>query len=158
SQPPLFQALAFLAFCEVGLLSSLMCAAVTGTPKSVLMLLGDEAGITEADASVAQARSILESSSATPLTVYVEHLDLRRSGRAYLEELPDWLFMKYRGREPSVIIAAGDDVVRFLTQARSLLWPTVPIVFAVSDPNRSKQQLGGHATGVVFRWEIQNSL
>ena len=84
SQPPLFQALAFLAFCEVGLLSSPMCAAVTGTPKSVLMLLGDEAGITEADASVAQARSTLESGSATPLTVYVEHLDLRRFGRAYL--------------------------------------------------------------------------
>jgi signal transduction histidine kinase len=132
--------------------------AASGSPKSVLLLVTGQSGILEVDEAVAGVRTILQSQSLSPLTLYTEYLDQDRFGSEYLERLPYWYLEKYRSHKPDVIVAGGGGL-DFLLQSRLHLWPRVPIVFSLVDERiLSRAPLGEQITGIVFSGDVQKLL
>ena len=79
-------------------------------------------------------RSTLNAESTTPLTLYLEHLDVSRfSGEAYEESLARHLLTKYQDRPIDVIVAIGGGALDFALRHRQSLWPDTPVVFAFVD-------------------------
>lgn len=61
--------------------------------------------------------------------VFDEFLDMPRfGGQAYEDTVETYLREKYANRPPEVIVAAGQDALRFLLGTRSRLFPDAPIV------------------------------
>jgi signal transduction histidine kinase len=54
------------------------------------------------------------------------------SGKDYQRELREGYIRKYRDRKPDVIIAAGQDSIKFMVESHATAFPNVPIIFCGS--------------------------
>ena len=119
-----------------------------------VVLLYDERttlpGLAAIDASIART---LTSSSAEPIEVYRESMDLSRFGSApYLLILQDYLRKKYADKKIDVVVAVMSPALDFLLTHENVVFPGTPIVFCGID----SRELGGRAlpsrvTGVLLK-------
>src|SRR5262245_56400766 len=79
-------------------------------------------------------RSTVNASSSSPVTIYVESLDLSRfTGPDYEESLQAHFRVKYRDKRVGVLVAIGSATLDYVLRRRAELWPGVPVVFAMVD-------------------------
>jgi hypothetical protein len=119
-----------------------------------IVLLYDERttlpGLAAMDASIART---LNSSSAEPIEVYRESMDLSRFGSdTYLLLLQDYLRKKYADKKIDVVVAVMSPALDFLLNHENVVFPGTPIVFCGID----RRELGGRAlpsrvTGVLLK-------
>ena len=108
-----------------------------------VVLLYDERttlpGLAALDASIFRT---LTSSSAEPVEVYRESMDLSRFGSdTYLLVLQDYLRNKYADRKIDVVVAVMSPALDFLLSHENLVFPGTPIVFCGID----RRELGSRA-------------
>jgi signal transduction histidine kinase len=85
-------------------------------------------------------RSTVNATSRSPVSIYVESLDLSRfGGPTYEQSLQAHLQVKYQDRPIGVIVAVGDAALEFVLRWRGTLWPGVPVVFSMADETRIAQ-------------------
>jgi signal transduction histidine kinase len=74
-------------------------------------------------------RQTITTSAGLPVALFDEFLDQPRfDGQAYEDTFLAYLREKYADRKPGVIVAAGQDALRFLLRNRSRVFSDVPIV------------------------------
>src|SRR3954470_18135032 len=79
-------------------------------------------------------RSAVNQRPGSPVTIYLENLDLSRfTGPVYEESLQAHLRVKYRDRPVGVVVAVGPAALEYALRWRPELWPGVPIVFSMVD-------------------------
>ena len=119
------------------------------SPRSVLII--DQAGPGQPfyTAVASSIRKTLNVASATPASVYAEHLDLNRFGGAVYEQgLQAYFSAKYRDKPIGVIIPVGSAALEYVLRTRARLWPEVPAVFAfVDQPTVARLKLPPDVTG-----------
>jgi signal transduction histidine kinase len=85
-------------------------------------------------------RSTVNARPGSPVTIYVESLDLSRfTGRDYEESLQAHFRLKYRDKPIGVVVAVGSATLDYVMRRRAELWPGVPVVFAMVDEPTAEQ-------------------
>jgi hypothetical protein len=124
-----------------------------GRTRQVVLLYDERTtlpGLAALDASIVRT---LTSSSAEPVEVYRESMDLSRFGSdTYLLFLQDYLRTKYADKNIDVVVAVMSPALDFLLSHGSDVFRGTPIVFCGID----RRELGGRAlpsrvTGVVLK-------
>jgi PAS domain S-box-containing protein len=138
----------------IGLLLVLIGASPADCRTRQVVLLYDERttlpGLAALDASIART---LTSSSAEPIEVYRESMDLSRfSSDTYLLLLQSYLRKKYADKKIDVVVAVMSPALDFLLSHENVVFPGTPIVFCGID----RRELGGRAlpsrvTGVLLK-------
>jgi signal transduction histidine kinase len=95
-----------------------------------------------------------------PTTIYTENLDLSRfSGVTYEESLRRHLQEKYRDKPIRVIVAIGDASLGYALRWRSVLWPDVPIAFAMVDETTiARLKPPSDVTGRIMKLSLADAL
>jgi len=95
-----------------------------------------------------------------PTTIYTENLDLSRFyGVTYEESLQRHLQEKYREKPIGVIVAIGDASLGYVLRWRSIIWPHIPVAFAMVDETtiaRLKPPSG--VTGRIMKLSLADAL
>ena len=87
---------------------------------------------------------------------YSEFLDPARfSDPAYHTALREYLLFKYKGHRFDIILAMGDDAVRFFAAQRNALSPETPLVFYATAPSIRRP---ANATGVIAELNFAGTL
>jgi signal transduction histidine kinase len=86
---------------------------------------------------------------------YSEFLDPGRfSDPAYRLALRDYLLLKYQGHRFDIVLAMGDNAVRFIDEQRNALAPETPLVFYATSP----LQRPDNSTGVIAELNFAGTL
>src|SRR5215204_4553986 len=119
--------IAWLGAC----LASWPSLAAEPLPRSMLVLeQSDVRGPFYADI-FSGLQSEVNANATSPVTIYVENLDLSRfTGPDYEQSLRAHLEVKYKDRPIGVIVAVGPLALDYALRWRAKLWPGIPIVFA----------------------------
>ena len=140
-------------------LSSFGQAAAEALPPSILVLeQSDVRGPFYAEMFSALRSRV--TASKTPVTLYVENLDLSRfSSPEYNRGLQDLFRIKYQDKPISVIVALGAGALDRGLKWRSDLWRGPPIVFAFVDETSMKLTgLPPDVTGKTTRIRLQDKV
>lgn len=107
-------------------------------------------------ASIFEAMRTKINGAETPVSLYVENLDLSRfHGGAYEQAVDDFLRVKYRDKPIGVIVTVGDSALDFGLRWRPELWPHAPIVFAFVDGTKAAAlNLPNDVTGRTTRLRL----
>jgi signal transduction histidine kinase len=105
-------------------------------------------------------RSTVNARSGSPVTIYVESLDLSRfTGRDYEESLQAHFRQKYRDKPIGVLVAVGSATLDFVMRRRGELWPGVPVVFAmVDEPTVERLKLPPDVTGRIAKLRFEDMM
>jgi signal transduction histidine kinase len=123
-----------IACCLVTALECPAASADEPLPRSVLVIDQFELASAGSAALISGFRSTLRNSSAPPISVYIENLDLGRFGGAQFEDAVQAYFReKYRGKPIGTIVAFGSAALELVLRLRTRLWSETPAVFAVVD-------------------------
>ena len=100
------------------------------------------------------------SGSTSPISIYAENLDLSRfAGAAYAESLQDHLRIKYRDRPIGAIVAIGSATLEQVLRQRAILWPDVPVVFAmVDEPAIARLRPPSDVTGLTMQLSLRDMM
>lgn len=105
-------------------------------------------------------RSAIDLRPGSPVTIYLESLDVSRfTGSVYEESLQAHLRVKYRDRSIGEVVAIGPAALEYALRWRPVLWPGVPIVFTMVDPwtiARLKPEPG--VTGNLLQLKFQDMM
>jgi signal transduction histidine kinase len=144
--------------CFAVCLAAGVSAASEPPPKSVLILDPSAVGGPFYPAIFTAIESAMRAGSRRPISFFYEKLDLSRfNGPAYLESLRAHHRIKYRDRPIDVIIALGSAPLEYVLQARTEVWPGIPIVFAmVDEPTRARLTIPGDVTGSVIKLRLRD--
>ena len=128
--------------------------------RSVLIIDQSGPGLPFYAAISSAIRTTLNSSSATPVSIYVEQLDLSRfSGPVYEQSLQAHFRAKYRDKPVGAIIAVGSAALEYVLRSRAELWPEVPVVFTfVDEPTVARLNLPSDVTGTTVQPHPHNML
>ena len=87
---------------------------------------------------------------------YSEFLDPARFGDpAYHAALRNFLLLKYKGHRFDVVLAMGDDAVRFIEEQRKDLAPETPLVFYATTPSIHRP---ANSTGVIAEVNLRSTV
>jgi signal transduction histidine kinase len=143
----------------VGLMMSAANADITVDPiaaRSVLILDQTASFRPWPTAIIAGMRSVLGGNPDSPITLYVEHLDLHRfRGPEYQENVRRYFSEKYRDRPIGVIATIGPLALEYAMGLRESLWPAVPLVFAAI-PEQSAPNPSYGVTGTTVQMNLAN--
>lgn len=131
-------------------------ASATNHAKQVLILYETRRSSQLVTVSDREIPGILGDASPGGLDYYAEFVDPARfSHRDYQRAFRNFLLSKYKGQRFDLIIAMGDNALRFVNDTRSNLYPLTPLVFFASgvSPHRP-----ANSTGVVARLNLGGSL
>jgi signal transduction histidine kinase len=105
-------------------------------------------------------RSTVNARSGSPVTIYVESLDLSRfTGRDYEESLQAHFRLKYRDKPIGVVVAVGSATLDFVMRRRAELWPGVPVVFAmVDEPTVDQLKPPPDVTGRIAKLRFEDMM
>ena len=142
--------LAFFAFAD--------CAAAEPLPRSVLILSQWDPGLHWYAAVSSALHATLRTTSAEPVSLYAEALDLSRfHNSSHQENFRRYLQEKYRDKDIGVIVTIGPLALEFMLSARSELWPTTPVVFStVDDATAAHLKLPPDITGRTIRLTLRD--
>ena len=103
------------------------------SPRSVLIFDQTETNSPWGVAFRGTFRSEIDKGSNTPVAIYSEVLELGRFNSPQYEELlRTFLREKYRDRPIGVVVVHGSMALEVFMRLRAELWPSVPVVFALS--------------------------
>jgi signal transduction histidine kinase len=104
-------------------------------------------------------RSAVNARSQSPITIYVENLDLRRfSGPTYEEGLQVYLRSKYSDRSLGVIIAMGSVPLEYALRSATL-WPGVPVIFSMVDETAlARLKVPPEVTGSILKLNFKDMM
>jgi signal transduction histidine kinase len=104
-------------------------AHATEPPKSVLVLYSNGRLLPANIEGDRGLRDTIRSTPERPVTIFDEFLDTPRfGGPDYERTLLAYLHDKYAQRPPDVVVAAGEQALKFLVDQRGALFPGTPIV------------------------------
>jgi signal transduction histidine kinase len=129
-------------------------------PRSVLVIDQFELASAWAAAALSSFRSTLRDNSASPISVYVEHLDLGRfRGPRFSDAVQAYFREKYRDTPIGVIVAVGSSALEFVLPLRVQLWPDVPVIFAAVDESIvGRLILPSRVTGTLMPAPLSDSV
>ena len=79
-------------------------------------------------------RSTLKNNSASPVSVYIENLDLGRfRGPRFKDAVQAYFREKYEDQPLNVIVAVGSAALELVLQLHPQLWAAAPVIFAAVD-------------------------
>lgn len=105
-------------------------------------------------------RSAIDLRPGSPVTIYLESLDVSRfTGSVYEESLQAHLRVKYRDRSIGVVVAVGPAALEHALRWRPTLWPGVPIVFTMVDPwTIARLKPGSGVTGNLLELKFEDMM
>jgi ABC-type uncharacterized transport system substrate-binding protein len=157
------QTLRLLGRIIAGLIACLapgMSMAAEQLPRSLLVLEQSDVTGPFYTAIVSGLRSTLNSSTAFPISIYVEDLDLNRfNGSAYEEGLQVYFKVKYHDKPVGIIVAVGSAALEYVLRWRVELWPGIPVVFAmVDEPTVTRLSPPPDVTGTTVRSTLRDAM
>jgi signal transduction histidine kinase len=110
-------------------------------------------------ALLASFRSTLKDSSAPPVSVYIENLDLGRFGGSRFEVAVQAYFReKYQDKPIGILVPVGSAALELVLSLRPQLWPEAPVIFAAVDEGLLAQlTLPPEVTGTTIRALLNDS-
>lgn len=153
------RALRLLVWLLVGL-APVMSAGAEPLPRSVLIVTQWDASLPWYAVVVSAFHATLRAVSREPVSVYSETLDLSRFHSPLHQEIfRRYLREKYQEKNIGVIVAVGPLALEFTLDARSELWPTVPVVFNSVDKSTVAQlKLPPDVTGRTLQLRLRDML
>src|SRR5262249_16943357 len=108
----------------------------------------------------AALRASVNAKSPSPVSIYVESLDLSRfGGPEYEGSLQTHFRVKYRDKPIGVLVAVGSATLEYVLRRRQELWPGVPVVFAmVDEPTLARLKLPADVTGNIAKLRLEDML
>src|SRR5262245_4288154 len=105
-------------------------------------------------------RSAVNAGSRSPVTLYVESLDLSRfTGAAYEESLQAHFRVKYRDRPIGALVAVGSATLEYVLRRPGDLWPGVPVVFTMVDEAAvARLQPPPDVTGSIMNFRFEDMM
>ena len=143
--------LIFFAFAD--------CAAAEPLPpRSILILSQWDPGLPWYAAESSALHATLRITSAEPVSLYAEALDLSRfHNPSHQKNFRRYLQEKYQGKDIGAIVTIGPLALEFMLSARSELWPTTPVVFsAVDEATAAQLKLPPDITGRTIRLTLRD--
>ena len=136
------------------------CAAAESAPRAVLVLSQWDPGLPWYNAVSSAFHATLRANSAEPIAVYAEAMDLSRfQSPEHQDNFRRYLREKYRDKNIGVIVAVGPLSLEFLLDARSELWPAVPLVFnSVDEATVAQLKLPSDVTGSTVQLSLRDML
>jgi signal transduction histidine kinase len=145
-----------VAWLLASLAFSVPCAAQQ-LPRSILVLeQSDVRG--QFYAAIFSALRDRVNAADSPVSIYVENLDLNRFGGAeYERAVRDLIHVKYRNKPVGVVVAIGPASLSYALRWRSDLWANIPIVFGfVDEAALPGFTLPSDATGTTTRQSLED--
>jgi signal transduction histidine kinase len=147
-------------FC---LLTSLECPTASADeplPRSVLVIDQFELASAGSAAVLSSLRSTLKSSSTSPISVYIENLDLGRFGGLHFRHAVQAYFHeKYRDTPIGVVMPIGSAALELVLHLRPQLWPDTPVIFAAVDEGvPDRLNLPSKVTGTTMPAPLSDSV
>ena len=129
-------------------------------PRSVLILSQWDPGLPWYAAVSSAFNATLRANSREPVAVFAEAMDLSRfQSQAHQENFRRYLREKYRDKNIGAIVAVGPLTLEFMLNARSDLWPKVPIIFnSVDEPTIAQLKLPADVTGSTVQLTLRDML
>jgi len=140
--------------------TSTSAAGITATRQSqILILAADDFTRPWVQLTVEGFRDVVLKHPNPPVLSF-ETLDAPRfDGPEYAEKLRAWWSYKYRDRPFDLIVALGEDTVRFLAEHDGDPWPQTPVLFAeVGGVRVDTARHLPHAEGMIFEEHFQAAL
>src|SRR5688572_1869554 len=127
-------------------------------PRSILILEQSDVRSPFYAAIYSGLLSEVNASANSPVTIYVENLDLSRFPRPeYEQSLRAHLEVKYRDIPLGTILTVGPVALKYVLERRSELWPGIPIVFAfVDEATIGGLNLPNDVTGQITHLRLQD--
>jgi signal transduction histidine kinase len=134
-------------------LASPVFTAAEPLPRSVLIITQSSPTSAGAVAMVDGIRSALDVSSAQPITIYSEHLDLNRFPTARHKEISrNYLREKYRETPVGVVVVDGPLALEFVLSWRGQMGSEIPVVFSGFDESVIAQmKVPPNVTGFIVQ-------
>lgn len=150
-----------------GLLGGLLLAAASTRaaqeapePRTVLYLEWGEAGRPAGQAMTHGFRETLHRESPEPVAVHSVGLELEQlRGPDHEAAIRDYLSRRYHGETLAAVVALGDSTVRCVLDWHAALWPGVPVVTGMVDPELARR-VDEHPemTGFTARIDVDGTL
>jgi ABC-type uncharacterized transport system substrate-binding protein len=139
-------------------LAPAMSAGVEPLTRSVVIVTQRDANLPWYAAVSSAFHATLRTVSSEPVSIYAETLDLSRfHSRQHQEIFRRYLREKYQEKEIGVIVAVGPLALEFILDARSELWPTVPVVFnSVDEPTIVQLKFPPDVTGRTLQLTLRD--
>ena len=127
-------------------------------PRSILVLEQSDVRGPFYAAIYSGLQSEVNASATSPVTIYVENLDLSRfPGPEYEQSLRAHLEVKYRNTPVGIVVTVGPLALDYALRWRAELWPGIPIVFAFADEATiAGLNLPDDVTGRITRLRLQD--
>ena len=127
-------------------------------PRSILVLEQSDVRGPFYAAIYSGLQSEVNASATSPVTIYVENLDLNRfPGPEYEQSLRAHLEVKYRNTPVGIVVTVGPLALDYALRWRAELWPGIPIVFAfVDEATIAGLNLPDDVTGRITRLRLQD--
>jgi signal transduction histidine kinase len=137
-------------------LTSGLALAADPRPRSILILDQSDISGPLFHQILSGLLSTFNSAPGTPITVYVESLDLNRfTGRDYEQSALQHLQVKYRDKPIGVVMPVGDSSLALVLRWRAALWPDVPVAFSqVDEPTITQLRPPPDVTGVIMKLRL----
>jgi signal transduction histidine kinase len=144
------------------LLASLQCPAALAqsSSRSVLVIDQFELASTASATVLSSFRSTLRDNSASPVSVYIENMDLGRfRGPSFTHAVEAYFREKYRDTPIDIIVANGSSALDLVLPLRASLWPDAPVVFgAVDESVAGGLTLPSGVTGTLMPAPLSDSV
>jgi signal transduction histidine kinase len=122
-------------------------------PRSVLVIDQFESASQGSEALQSSLRAALKGNSASPISVYIENLDLGRFRGPRFESAVEAYFReKYRDTPVNLVVSIGSTALELALHLRSQLWGEAPVIFAaVDEGSLDRLVLPPNVTGTTLR-------
>ena len=131
-------------------------ASAAGREKQVLVLHSTRRTSELVTVSDREIPRILNGAFPDGVDYYTEFVDESKFPADHYElAFRDFLLSKYKGQRFDIIVAMGDNALRFVDDTRHDLFPEVPLVFFTSSPSYRRPL---NSTGIVARLNLAGSL
>jgi len=146
--------------CIIAYLVTAVAATAEPRPPAILVFDESSVGGPFYPAIFSALRSTVIASSAQPVSVFLENLDLSRfRGPLYEQRLKALFETKYADKPIGVIIAIGAGALAHVLRFRAEMWPDVPVAFAmVADSLVAQMNLPGNVTGLTVKLRFSDML
>jgi signal transduction histidine kinase len=142
----------------VACLASWPLVAAEPLPRSILVLEQSDVRAPFYEAIYSGLQSEVNASAPSPVTTYVESVELSRfPDPEYEESLTSHLKLKYRNTPVGIVVTVGPLALDYALRRRAELWPGIPIVFAfVDQATVAGLNLPDDVTGRTTRLSLQD--
>jgi signal transduction histidine kinase len=135
-------------------------ARAQSSSRSVLVIDQFEVASPGSAAIQSSFRATMKGNSASPVSIYIENMDLGRfRGPGFAEAVHAYFRAKYRAIPIDVIVANGSSALELVLPLRASLWPDTRVIFSSLDENDAgKLSLPPGVTGTLMPAPLKDSV